>query len=167
MTFKIRAGERFIPCVLSRMQDDEPTSRIDRMPRVMSLDGIREDILANVVMLLNSRSRPNDEDLSRYPEIENSVISYGLMDFCGMNCNMENLETIRKHVRDQLIKFEPRIDKESLQINVFESSDSTERCSFSMEIIGRFAISEMTGDFRYSTRFDLETGQVTMINKDM
>lgn len=77
----VSVKDKYIPCILTRLADDNPQSRVDTLDRFVPLEKIRQEIVDNVSQLLNSKSRPQLSDLGYNENIANSVLGYGITDF--------------------------------------------------------------------------------------
>ncbi len=67
----------YLPSLLSRLTREDIDGLSD-------LEMLKEEILDNIFMLLNSRVRPERKDLENDPFLYRSVLGYGLSDFCGI-----------------------------------------------------------------------------------
>jgi type VI secretion system protein ImpF len=165
MKESIKSGDRYIPCILSRLADDEPQSRIDSMPRVVPLEKIKQEILLNINQILNSRSRPSPRDMGYLPEVGSSVLCFGLSDFCGLTKSIESVEKIKNEIISQIRYFEPRVDAESVIVEY--QDDSFDKSSgFVFEICAQFSLKALSGKFICISYLDLETGMATVRIKE-
>ena len=82
---ELTTSERLQPSLLDRLTDDEPSSKAEsRERRVMSLRQLRYAVLRDLSWLLNSASRPLDDEITQFPLVARSVINYGLPDLTGL-----------------------------------------------------------------------------------
>ncbi len=158
MTSKIHAGDRYFPCLLSQITRGNVDDSSD--DENFLHDIIQKEVLLNLNMLFNSRMRRMDDEIKLYPEIKNSVVNFGLVDFCGMDCNEENFELIKREIILQISYFEPRLNADTVLIKRIESEKS-DRCSFSLHIEAQFAIEEIKDSFECNFYMELETGKAT------
>lgn len=166
MKERIKNGDRYIPCILSRLSDDEPQSRIDRMPRIVPLEKIKQEILLNISQILNSRTHPMPDDLGNRLEVVHSVLSFGLSDFCGQNKSLSTVERIKHEIIEQIRYFEPRVNPDTVVVE-HKAEDSMESASgFLLEISAEFALQALAGQFICISYLDLETGLATVRIKD-
>ena len=68
---------------MTRLVDNEPESKIDKTYRAFTSEQVKEDVMRNLEMILNSSSRPSNEELGGNPWVVGSVLGFGLTDFCG------------------------------------------------------------------------------------
>lgn len=82
---------------------------------------VRRDLQA----LLNTVNLNSTQDLSDYPEVENSILNYGLPDLSVHVVGTIRINQLAEDIRQALIRFEPRMDPRTLQV-VRDESDSSE-----------------------------------------
>lgn len=164
--FKVAVSvkDKYVPCILTRLADDNPQSRIDTLDRFVPLEKIRQEIVDNVSVLLNSRSRPQLSDLKYNEEIANSVLGYGITDFCGRSNSIGELNRICDEITHQLKLFEPRLEKGSIKVKILNSDNPRSKSVFALEITGKYAVKALEGEFICISDLDLETGLAT-VNK--
>ncbi len=155
---KVKFEEKYLPCVLTRLADDNPQTNIDDLSRGVPLKNIKQEIINNIDQMLNSRSRPSDKDLMYDNQLTTSVLAYGLPDFCGKSFNQDTITQIVNRIKKQIKTFEPRILPDSIQINVLKNLPNQNKCTFAMEIRARFAVKEISDEFICVSSLDLESG---------
>lgn len=163
MVKKIYAGDRYHPCVLSRLSATD-TPDTDLSPEEYFRKHMEEDVLANLRMLFSSRMHPRPEEIDKWPDAKTSVVCYGLSDFCGLDNSPEIFEMVKKEIAWQIRCFEPRLNPNTLIITRFEDEKS-DHCSFSLHIEARFAIESISDDFSCNFYMELETGR-SIINAE-
>ena len=167
--YKVRQADRYLPCVFTRLCDDEPQSRTDHLPRLISLEKVKQEVRQNIERILNSRSRPSEDELRNDPEIFRSLLGFGLTDFCGMTSSKDNVEHIALSIREQLVCFEPRLDAESIRVSCINEVSEQNRIAsnaLALEITASYAIEELKDEFICISYLDLETGAVSVKAKD-
>ena len=76
--------DRLQPALLDRLTDLEPDKKQEpRERRVLTKSQLRAAVLRDLTWLLNSVQLSASEDLDAYPEVERSVINYGLPSLSG------------------------------------------------------------------------------------
>ncbi len=161
------AAERFMPCVLTRLTDQHPEEKTERIRRSLSLDELKESILANIRLILNSRFRPEAWDLGDDPLVESSVLGFGLTDCCGVSKSREALETLRDRIRNLIVWFEPRLDPASVEVSVVDAGHRADgaalgRNGWALEISARINVEPLTGELLCISEIDLESGAATV-----
>lgn len=76
------------------------------------LSEVRRDLQA----LLNTVQLNSTQDLSDFPEVENSVLNYGLPDLSVHVVDTIRIEQLAVDIRKALIRFEPRMDPRTLVV---------------------------------------------------
>lgn len=162
----ISAEDKYLPCLLSRLCDDEPQSKIDRNFKYVSLEKIKEEIVLNISHILNSKSRPQIWDLNYNQEVVNSVLGFGLPDFCGLSNSEIESAKLQHEIVELLKVFEPRLIPSSISVEVDSSDVAHNNFSFSLRISAQFAVKALTGFFSCISYLDLESGFATVKLKD-
>ncbi|MBQ3034177.1 MAG: GPW/gp25 family protein [Deferribacterales bacterium] len=156
---KVKYGDFFSPCFLSKITDKEPHQRTERYNRAMSLAQIKQDILLNIRMILNSKSRASNAEFGGDKAVLSSVLCFGLYDFCGENKSDASMERIKDGIVEQLVYFEPRLDPLSIQVKI---SDNNEDLKYicELEISGVISVEGVSDEILLKSSLDLETGAV-------
>lgn len=166
MTFerqKIQSGDLFMPCLLSRLTDQNPEAKVEKFSRGITIKQLKQNILWNVELILNSRSHPSFDKMQYGQEIRDSVLGMGLPDFCGMSHSRESLENLRLAICHQLRTFEPRFEPDSIEVLFVKNGDnSTEFSNVELEISAMIDIAPLREEFVFRSRLDLESGNVTV-----
>ncbi|QDG77459.1 type VI secretion system baseplate subunit TssE [Labrenzia sp. PHM005] len=76
------------------------------------LSEVRRDLQA----LLNTVQLNSTQDLSDFPEVENSILNYGLPDLSVHVVDTIRIEQLAVDIRTALIRFEPRMDPRTLVV---------------------------------------------------
>ncbi len=160
---KIRAADRYMPCLLSRLVDKNPEKKTDAgFSRGVSVKTLKREILRNIEMILNSASHPSRRELGDDPLVCTSVLALGLPDFCGVSHGAESRERLRSEILRQVRLFEPRIRPESLEVVVSDAKDAAGTSVLDAEIRGLIEVSPLREELVFRSRFDLETGTVAV-----
>lgn len=163
---KIRSGEFFMPCLLGRLTDQNPEQKKEDFSRGISLKQLKHNILWNIELILNSRSHPASAVWKNDPAITDSVIGMGLPDFCGSSHSAEAREKIRKEIIHQLSVFEPRLEKESIEVNYIGNNDSGSNSVLELEISAWITVEPLREELIFRSKLDLESGSATINSLD-
>lgn len=115
------------------LQDDVPVSDITRetMQRysVARLERFNEDALRatvrrEIAWLLNTINLDAAIDLDPFPQVQTSVLNYGVPDLAGKALSHRAIMQRARDIRKAIIQFEPRFEESSL---VVETTDQIER----------------------------------------
>ena len=158
---KLKDSDLFYPCLRTRLVDNEPESKIDKTSRTFTANQVKEDVMKNLEMILNSSSRPSNEELGGNPSVVGSVLGFGLTDFCGTSHSVDYVEELRKRIYYQIATFEPRIKKETLEVNLVEEANSESK-DLALLINGVIHIAPLNEEISFISRLDLELGRATV-----
>lgn len=87
--------ERFLPCLMTRLIDNNPQSRIDHQIQLYTIEQLKNNIFKNMGMILNSNSVFSAEHEDCPKIIQDSVLCFGLPNYVGCTKNEERIEEIR------------------------------------------------------------------------
>lgn len=159
MADNLNNGQKFyLPSLLSRLSKEDADSFSD-------IEMLKEEILDNIFMLLNSRVRPEKKDLENDPFLYRSVLGYGLSDFCGISNNSSNVDNLLKEIREQVEFFEPRLDPASIKVQKVKNKDKDLPANVKIAISGRISVPPYTDEVNFLFTLDLESG-VPQIHRD-
>jgi len=157
--------DRLQPALLDRLQDDHPESQQlePKERRVLSRNQLREAVLRDLSWLLNASRPPDADGLSAYPEVEHSVINYGMPCYSGETVSTLDIVGLERAVREALELFEPRIIPGSLRVQTLEQENMLDWHNVvSLRIEARLWAQPVPLDLLLRTDVDLETGQVEL-----
>ena len=155
--FKSKEDAKYWPCLLRRLTDSAPDEKKENYSTGITIKQLIKDIFDNIVMLLNSRSHPQEDDLGKSDELKDSVLAFGLDDFCGKVCTQDDKEEIREHIRHQLRIFEPRLKPDSIDVTLTQNDRET-KSVLEFQISGMIDVPELSEEIVFISRLDLETG---------
>ena len=159
---RIRSN-RYLPCLLTRLTDEHPFSAADTdYTENFSLERLKRDILQNLAMLLNAHVAPTAAERIRrlFPEVGASGYLFGVDSFVGRHNLTTHVDSILRHVREAIVRFEPRVVPESVHVTLQEKQ-SAGRTGLDLCIICRLAVKPLTDDMLMRLQLDLETGEAT------
>jgi type VI secretion system protein ImpF len=117
--------ERLQPSLLDRLTDDDPTNlKETRDSRVIDLRRLREIIQRDLAWLLNTFDNSTMVDAGRYPNVTNSVLTYGVQEVAGEFSTADRTMKIRSSIHKAIEKFEPRIIAGSLDVLLRDDSSA-------------------------------------------
>jgi type VI secretion system protein ImpF len=156
-----REDVRYKPYVLKRLTDDEPYEKREILVNVITEKQVKEDVFRNIEMLFYSRSHPSLEELKGYEDLENSVLNYGISDYCGKICGDDDREFLLGHIKKQIRDFETRLDPDSVNVQ-FTNPDAAMRSLLELRISGQIAVGQINEEMIFISRLDLETGNASL-----
>ena len=104
-----------------RLTDDEPAkTQESRNDRVISLRELRAIILRDLSWLLNCTNMTSSEDLADYPEVERSVLNFGLRDLSSQTTDSVRTAAgnLERMLERAIKTFEPRILGKTLKVKI-------------------------------------------------
>ncbi|MFP3089611.1 type VI secretion system baseplate subunit TssE [Treponema sp. TIM-1] len=156
---------RYKPYVLKRLTDDEPYEKKEIISAVITEKQVKDDIFRNIEMLFCSRSHPSLAELKGYEDLENSVLGYGISDYCGKICGDDDREFLLEHIKKQIRDFEPRLAPDSIDVK-FANPDAAMRSLLELRISGHISVGQVDEEILFISRLDLETGNASLTYED-
>ena len=158
--------DRLQPALLDRLTDNEPDKKQEpRERRVLTKSQLREAVLRDLTWLLNSVQMSSGEDLSPYPEVQRSVINFGLPSMSGETAASIEIGDIEQAIRNAILCYEPRLLPESLKIEVVEDSSVLDWHNIiNIRISAQLWAQPVPLEMLLRTEFDLESGQVQVLD---
>ena len=158
--------DRLQPALLDRLTDNEPDKKQEpRERRVLTKNQLREAVLRDLTWLLNSVQMSSGEDLGPYPEVQRSVINFGLPSMSGETAASIEIGDIEQAIRNAILCYEPRLLPESLKIEVVEDSSVLDWHNIiNIRISAQLWAQPVPLEMLLRTEFDLESGQVQVLD---
>src|SRR4029077_6169820 len=89
--------ERLQPSLLDRLTDEEPQQRQEsRDKRVLSPARLRECVRRDLSWLLNTTNLAALQDLDAHPEVQRSVVNYGMPDLAGRTAGSVDVRALER-----------------------------------------------------------------------
>ena len=152
-------SDRLRPCLLDRLTDEAPGKRTEsREKRVISMQRYRQAVLRDLGWLLNTSNREGIEDLSEFPEVERSVLNFGIPDLCGVPVSKVDPREICRRIGRAIQWCEPRLIPSTLKITPIVNAERMSRNALSFRIEGELWAEPFNELLYIRTNVDLETG---------
>jgi type VI secretion system protein ImpF len=159
---ELETQERLQPSLLDRLTDEEPGStKESREKRVLSVRRLRESVKRDLAWLMNTGNLGDVQDLSDYPLVAESVLNYGMPDLTGKWVAGADTEAIARAVREAILRYEPRILRNTLRVNA-SASDKMSSRALHFEIEFDMWAEPVPERLYLKTEVDLGTGAVTL-----
>lgn len=159
----LSSQERLFPSLLDRLTDDRASERTEsREQRVFSVHKLRAAVLRDLAWLMNTCNLAAAEDLSDYPEVEKSVINYGIPDLTGKTVSGLEVIDVQRALRQAILDFEPRILANTLEVRGEKDPHSPLSSSLTFEIEGELWARPFPERLYLRSELDLETGTVNI-----
>ncbi|NQU75742.1 MAG: type VI secretion system baseplate subunit TssE [Planctomycetes bacterium] len=153
-------AERLLPCLLDRVTDEQPEAQREGSDRrVVSLRRYREGVRRDLESLLNASCHGESEEFSRFKQVADSVLNFGIPDLCGQTVSGLSMGDVQQQLRQAIIQYEPRIISSTLSVRVATVADRDSGHCVSFEITGQLWAMPAPDPLYYTTEVDLETGQ--------
>ena len=129
---------------------------------VSSLKEIRACVKRDLDWLLNANQYEFQYEIQKYPEIQNSVVNFGLPDLTGRTVSGVDMRTMEQLLKQTIITFEPRIIKKSLNVRVVVDRVKFDHNAVTFEIEGLLWAEPEPLHLHLRTEFELEGGEVSV-----
>lgn len=155
--------DRLQPALLDRLSDDARTHSTETDgERVMSRQQLRAAVLRDLSWLLNS-TQPLGRLVERFPQAAASVLNYGLPPLSGQLASKIEIGDIERDIRDAIVRFEPRILADTLDVRAIEFENVMETHNvIEFEIRGFLWAQPVPLELLLRTELDLEAAQVVI-----
>ena len=159
---QLKAQDRLQPALLDRLTDDDPGNPSEPAEmRVISRSRMREAIIRDLGWLLNSTFMAADASLEKYPEVQRSVVNFGLPALSGTTASSLDPLELEESVRRSIVNYEPRILAGSLKVEaVMAARQLDHHNQISFRISGQVWAQPVPLELLLETEIDLETGSV-------
>ena len=156
--------ERLQPSLLDRLTDDAPTVLTEpREARVLTKGQLRTAVLRDLAALMNAICLGAGDDLSAYPEVERSVLNYGMPAFAGETASTLDVHDLEEGIRSAILRFEPRVLPNSLLVEAMATDNGLGWHNVvSVRISAQVWAQPVPLELLLRTEVDLDTGQVAL-----
>ncbi len=131
--------------------------------RVLTKIDYEKAVKRDLTSLMNTVRLGASEDLSAYPEVERSVLNYGMPAFAGEIASTLDMHGLEGSIRTAILRFEPRILANTLQVEAIDNDNVLGRHNVvSVKISAQVWAQPVRLELLLRTEVDLETGQVAL-----
>jgi type VI secretion system protein ImpF len=154
--------DRLQPALLDRLRDDHPDQKHEpKESRILTKPQLREAVLRDLSWLLNAARPPERDGLTGYPEVERSVLNFGMPSFSGETASSLDVTDLEQAVREALLAFEPRIVDGTLRVEAVQQDSVLDWHNVvSVRIEASIWAQPVPLELMLRTEVDLETGQI-------
>lgn len=131
---------------------------------VSSLSELSACVKRDLDWLLNACQYSPQEALKDYPEVEASVVNYGLPDLTGKTASGFDLRNMERLLKKALLNFEPRIIRRTLIVRILADETLFSHNAVSFEIEGELWAEPIPLYMHLRTEFELENGSVSVVD---
>jgi len=118
--------------LLDRLVDDDPSSQVEAVEsRTITKSRLRHVVLRDLSWLLNAQAaRFGDLDPDAFRHVFESTVNYGVPPLSGQLVSKLELLDLQRVLREAILRFEPRILPDTLQVRASSrrSGTSTTTC---------------------------------------
>jgi len=152
--------ERLQPSLLDRLTDMDPGNiKETRDARVIDIGRLREIILRDLSLLMNTTNMAGEIDAEIYPNVARSVLNYGVGETSGAYSTIERARLIRRSIEDAIQAFEPRIIDGSVTVEL-RSEEKTGEMHIGFDIRADMWAQPVPLELYLRSRVDVTTGEV-------
>jgi type VI secretion system protein ImpF len=139
-----------------------------REQRVMSLERLKQSVLRDLSWLLNTEYLEAAYSLEGYPDVRSSVLNYGIPSIVGLTIT-DLTDTMRgglaKTLRDAIVRFEPRLDPDSVVVRTHADKEQMDGRTLTFEIEAELIAEPAPLRLLLTSIVDLESGHATLAER--
>lgn len=125
----------------------------------------RESILRNLQWLLNTTHLASSVDLSRWSQVQRSVINFGIPELSGRYLSSVNVHQLERLLADAIIRFEPRLAKHTVEVQAVVDGEVMGQRSLTL-IISAECIAPLASEpVRLAVQVDIESGRMVKVSE--
>ena len=169
----LTSQERLQPSLLDRLTDtDRGSSRESLDARVLNKNQLRAAVLRDLSWLLNSTCEepdalsPDRERVALWKELKEaagSVANFGVPALSGRSITRLQFPAVEQGLRQAILRFEPRIDAKTLQVEVSnDPAEGLRPASLRITIRGQLWNQPVPLELLLSADVDVDTGQASV-----
>lgn len=121
---------------------------------------LRATVRRELAWLLNTTNLGAAVDLEPYPQVQTSVLNYGVPDLAGKSYSGRLIAQRARDIRTAIRNFEPRIDENTLRVDAVDGVERENSITFLITGDVRNAVRAMPVKFR--TDVEADTSAVTV-----
>jgi type VI secretion system protein ImpF len=139
-----------------------------REQRVMSLERLKQSVLRDLSWLLNTEYLEAVYALDGFPEVRSSVLNYGIPSIVGLtitDLNDSMRGGLAKTLRDAIVRFEPRLDPDSIVVRTHADKEQMDGRLLTFEIEAELLAEPAPLRLLLTSVVDLENGHATLAER--
>lgn len=158
--------ERLQPSLLDRLTDDERENKQEsRDKRVLSPARLRECVRRDLTWLLNTTHLAALEDLEAHPDVQRSVLNYGMPDLAGRTVSSVDARSLERLLVKVIADFEPRLLRSTVKVKIIADPDKMNHNAMCFGIEAELWAQPLPLRLFLRTDIDLETGTVNVTDQ--
>lgn len=143
--------------------DPSTQGRPNRRAHLRQMSELNRNISQDLVSLLATRRMSVDHDLSAWPEVQRSVLNYGVSDLTGTTASGVRMNRIERELKNAISRFEPRLHSNSLTVRC--TFDTAERNQLLVSVEANFGPASAPEAFAMGVSICLVSGQCNWVNQ--
>lgn len=159
-----RKEQIFLPTLFDRLCDDAPTQKSESPDAyVANRARLREIVLRDLSLLLNTTDHSEMIDAKAYPEVASSCMNYGVAPLAGGYLSEKKWVDIERMIRTAIQRFEPRLMPETLLVRpLLKDKASSNYNVLTFEISGHIRMNPYPIEFTVQSAVDLENSRIEL-----
>jgi type VI secretion system protein ImpF len=121
---------------------------------------LREQVRRDLSWLFNTTRLAAGTDLTPYPQVQSSILNFGIVSLTGELLSSINREQLETSVRAALLNYEPRLLPESLQVAVKLGKNPFGMAALVVDVKADLHSEPLPLALYVRTEIDVETGRV-------
>ena len=121
---------------------------------------LRATVRRELTWLLNTTNLGAAQDLSPYPEVQNSVLNYGLPDLTGRASTVKAIRDRSEQIRKAILVYEPRMDPKKVEVEARSTIERDNAVTFLIRGDVTSAVKAMPVQFIADV--EVETGEAVV-----
>jgi type VI secretion system protein ImpF len=152
---------RLRPSLLDRLTDLHPERARETTDDVSVNEAqLREQVRRDLSWLFNTTRLAAGTDLAPYPQVQSSILNYGIVDLTGHLLSSISRAHLESSVRVALLNFEPRLLPESLEVVAKLAKNPFGMAALVVEVKADLHSEPLPLALYVRTEIDVETGRV-------
>ncbi|QDL54678.1 type VI secretion system baseplate subunit TssE [Rhodoferax aquaticus] len=159
-----KVERRYLPTLFDRLCDDAPSQSTESPEAyASSRSQLRQIILRDLALLLNTTDQSDLIDRKAYPAAAQSTINYGVPALAGGYLSEKKWVDIETMIRSAIVSFEPRLMPETLMVKpVLKEQASGNYNVLTFEISGHIQMQPYPLELTVQSSVDLETNRIEL-----
>jgi type VI secretion system protein ImpF len=161
------SGERVSSCCAETPDMSETLSIIDRLVsgRAPKQDAatLADTIGRDLLQLMNTWARLDRSSAKRFKTLQSSVLNYGVEGIAGRTMEPSVLVDFERSIRNAVERFEPRLDPDSIQVQVLQRGVGLSATEFTLRITGQMRGESSNRQLVFDSLVNSDTGRVKLI----
>jgi type VI secretion system protein ImpF len=164
----LNSRDRLQPSLLDRLIDASPRDATENAEaRVLNRQQLRAAVMRDLSWMFNAtRAEPDagstrEDELALWraaPEARRSVLNFGMPAFAGTTLSSLDTRSMERSIVEAIRVFEPRIQRDSLRVEIVANSSGGEHNTLQIVIRGQMWSQPVPLELLLAADMDVETG---------